>query len=273
MNEITDLFTFVGQLVITYGLQIIGAGLVFLIGRWVARWLSKGVETTLHKTKIDPTIVHFTGNLAYYIAMVVVIVAALSLVGIPTTSVVAALGAATLAIGLALQGSLSNFAAGVVIIIFAPYKVGHWIEVGGVYGQVTQVQIFNTMLNTLDNRVVIIPNGHILNGNIINYSLNSYVRLDLIINISYRDDLLQAKQILLEILQADERVAKEPKPAVAVAELAENSVNLAVRPYVRPEHMTAVRFYVMEQTKLRFDQVGITSPFPQRVVYNYTPHE
>lgn len=269
MDDITGLFTFVGQLVITYGLQILGAGLVFLVGRWLARWLSTAVENGLQKTKIDPTIVHFTGNLAYYIAMVVVIVAALSLVGIPTTSVVAALGAATLAIGLALQGSLSNFAAGVVIIVFAPYKVGHWIEVGGVYGQVTQVQIFNTMLNTLDNRVVIIPNGHILNGNIINYSLNPFVRLDLIVSISYQDDLLKAKQILLEILQADERITPDPKPAVAVAELAENGVNLAVRPYVRPEHMTAVRFYVMEQAKLRFDQAGITIPFPQRVVYNY----
>ena len=256
-------------LVVNYGLRILGSIAILVIGRWVARKIVDGVKRLLEKSKVDQTLVSFLGNVLYYLLLAVVIIAALGNVGISTTSVVAVLGAATLAIGLALQDSLGNLAAGVMIILLRPYRVGDFVEINDEVGYVTAIQIFYTALKTVDNKTIFIPNNDALASNITNYSKNELVRLDLTYGISYDDDLLQAKQILLEIARADERVADEPAPSVIVAELGDNSVNLKVRPYVRVNDMPAVTAAITEQTKLRFDAAGISFPFPQRDVHLY----
>lgn len=257
-------------LAVNYGLRILGSIAIFIVGRWAAHLVIHGLKKLLEKSKVDQTLVSFLGNVLYYLLLAVVIIAALGNVGVATTSVVAVLGAATLAIGLALQDSLGNLAAGVMIILLRPYRVGDFVEINGEDGFVSDIQIFHTTLTSRDNKTVFIPNSDVMSSNIVNYSKTEWVRLDLVYGIGYDDDLLQAKQILQEIVQAEARVATEPKPVVAVQELGDNSVNLAVRPYVKPEDMIPVSFAITEQVKLRFDAGGISIPFPQRDVHLFT---
>lgn len=254
-------------LAVDYGLRVLGSIAILIIGRWLARVVIDGLKKLLERSKVDPTLVSFLGNVLYYLLLAVVIVAALGNLGVPTTSVVAILGAATLAIGLALQDSLGNLAAGVMIILLRPYRVNDFVEINGEDGYVSDIQIFHTTLTSRDNKTIFIPNSDVMSSNIVNYSKTEWVRLDLVYGIGYGDDLLQAKQILQEIVQADDRVATEPKPIVAVQELGDNSVNLAVRPYVIPQDMVPVSFAITEQVKLRFDAAGISIPFPQRDVH------
>jgi small conductance mechanosensitive channel len=221
----------------------------------------------LEKARVDPTLVSFFGNIFYYLFLAIIVVAALNNLGIPTTSIVAIIGAATLAIGLALQDSLGNLAAGVVIIILRPYRIGDYIETSSATGYVTEIQLFHTLLTTRDNKSVLVPNSDVLDNNIVNYSRTELIRLELVYGISYGDDLLKAKRILREIVEADERVAKDPIPEVAVKELGDSSVNFAVRPYVRVRDEVPVTFHITEQVKLRFDAEGISIPFPQRDVH------
>ncbi len=262
-----DIFAAVEVLAINYGLKLLGAIAIFIIGRWLAGAITSGVKKLLGRAQVDQTLVSFFGNVLYYLLLAVVIIAALGNLGVPTTSVVAMLGAATLAIGLALQDSLGNLAAGVMIILLRPYRLGDVVEINGEGGAVTNIQIFHTMLTTLDNKTIFIPNSDVLSGNIINYSKTELIRLELTYGIGYEDDLLKAKQILLDIVQADERVAADPEPAVIVSELADNSVNLTVMPFVQVANMPAVTASVTEQAKLRFDAEGISIPFPQRDVH------
>ncbi len=249
---------------IEYGLRVIGAILIFVVGQWLARLATRVIEQGMGKANFDITLVSFIKNLAYYLLLAAVVVAALNSLGVATTSLVAILGASALAVGLALQGSLSNFAAGVMIILFRPFKVGDRIETSGVLGDVETIQIFNTTVITLDNKTVIIPNANITADNVVNYSTKGVLRIDMIFGISYDDDLLKAKHVLEEILEKHPQVLNNPAPTVAVMELADSSVNFAVRPFVKTNDYWDVYFALTEQVKLRFDQEAISIPYPQQ---------
>jgi small conductance mechanosensitive channel len=264
---VTELTQTLSDLLLTYGLRVIGAIVIFVIGRWVTGLVTRFVQRLLERAGVDKTLVIFVKNLTYYVLLAFVVLAALGNLGVQTTSLVAILGASALAVGLALQGSLANFAAGVIIILFRPFKVGDRIEAGGVEGFVEDIQIFNTILRTPDNKTVIIPNANITSDNIINYSTKGILRIDMVFGIGYDDDLLQAKRILQDILAADEGVLNDPAPTVAVMELADSSVNFAVRPFVKSADYWSVYFRVTEQVKLRFDAEGVSIPFPQQDVH------
>jgi len=248
-------------------INIATAAMIFFIGRWVAMILSDLLEKGLHHARMDVTLGKFVRNLAYFVMLAFVAIAALGRLGVPTASFVAVVGAAGLAIGLALQGSLSNFAAGVLLIIFKPFKVGDFVEIGGVKGTVQEIQIFNTVLHSLDNVRIIIPNAQVTGGNILNYTANDKRRVDLVVGVSYGDDLSKVKQVILSTLLADSRVLRTPEPAVAVLELAESSVNIAVRPWVKSGDYWPVYFDLTEKIKVELEANGITIPFPQRDIH------
>jgi small conductance mechanosensitive channel len=254
-------------LVVAYGLNILWAVIIFLIGRWAAGLIARLLRRTLTRTDVDPGLIGFAGNITYYAIVVFAALAALSRLGVQTTSIIAVLGAAGLAVGLALQGALANFAAGVLILLFKPFKVGDLVEVAGATGKVEELQIFTTVLTTPDNKTVIIPNGAVTGGNIINYTTKGTRRLDMVFGIGYDDDLLTAKRLLEQIVAGDERILQDPPPAVAVLELADSSVNFAVRPYVRVKDYWNVMFDITEQVKLTFDREGVSIPFPQQDVH------
>ena len=252
-----------------FGIKIIAALAVFLIGKWVAKKLKKAAEKIMTKGNVDITLIKFASNLTYTVLLIVVILAALGQLGVQTTSFLAILGAAGLAVGLALQGSLSNFASGVLIIFFRPFKVGDFVELAGKTGTVSQIQIFTTELKTPDNKVIIIPNSQITSSVITNFSAEDTRRVDLKFGIGYGDDLLKAKKILNDLVNSDSRILKEPAPFVAVSELADSSVNFVVRVWVNAPDYWAVFFDMNEKVKLTFDKEGISIPFPQRDVHLY----
>ncbi|MGD8805088.1 MAG: mechanosensitive ion channel [Chloroflexota bacterium] len=245
---------------------IVAIGIVVL-GILAARFLTRILRRAMVRGKVDTTLVSFVSNVLYYALLVVVVVVALSYLGVPTSSLVAVLGAATLAIGLALQDSIANLAAGLSIIALRPIGVGDYVEISGEQGFVTEARLFHTMLTTRDNKSIYVPNKDVMGNTIINYSDTELIRLDLVYGISYSDDIGKAKRILQEIIDDDERVAEQPPAMVAVKELADNSVNLVARPWVRVEDQPGVTFAVTEQVKLRFDQEGLSFPFPQRDVH------
>lgn len=250
-----------------FGLKLIAALAIFVIGRWVARWLSGLLEKGMQKAGTDQTLIVFLRNIVYVGLMVFVIIAAVGQLGVQTTSFLAVLGAAGLAVGLALQGSLANFAAGVLIIIFRPFKVGDYIEAGGVAGTVKAISIFTTTLHTPDNKVVIVPNAQVNSGTITNYSANDTRRVDMVIGVSYGDDLDKVRSVIEEVLAADERVLGDPAPLIAVSALADSSVNFTVRPWAKSSDYWGVYFDTQEKIKKRFDQEGISIPFPQQDVH------
>jgi small conductance mechanosensitive channel len=221
------------------------------------------------KRNVDQTIVSFVGSLSYYVLLVFFVIAALSQLGVQTTSFVAIVGAAGLAIGLALQGSLANFAAGFLMVIFRPFKVGDYIEGGGTAGTVEKIQIFTTQLKTPDNKTVIVPNAQMTSGNIINWSTTGTRRVDMVFGIGYDDDIDKAKTIMQDIIDADTRILKEPASVIALSELADSSVNFVVRPWVKASDYWSVYFDLTEKIKKRFDAEGISIPFPQRDVHIY----
>lgn len=257
------------SLIVTYGLNLLWAVVIFIVGRWAAGLASRLLKRGLKKADIDQGLINFVGNLVYIGVLVFAIIAAFERLGIETTSFIAVLGAAGLAVGLALQGSLANFAAGVLLLLFKPIKIGDLVEVAGQMGKVEQIQIFTTILATPDLKTVIIPNGQVTGNPITNYSTKGRRRVDMVFGIGYDDDLLKAKQILEELVNADERVLKEPVPTVAVSELADSSVNFAVRPYVNVDDYWGVYFDLTEKVKLRFDQEGISIPYPQQDVHMF----
>lgn len=266
METLTD-FDALQALMIAYGVRLLISLAIFFVGRWAARLLVDTLKKMLTRARVDQTLVSFMGNLLYYTILVIIIVTALSNLGLETTTVIAVMGGATLAIGFALQDSLSNLASGVILILLRPYQVGDLIETSGTIGFVTEIEMFYTRLRTRDNKDVFIPNNDVLDGTITNYSHTELIRLDLVYGIGYGDDILQAKKVLQQILEDEERVVKEPAPVVAVQSLGDSSVDLVVRPFVRVEQMVPVTFAITEQVKLRFDAEGISIPFPQRDVH------
>lgn len=257
------------ELLALYGLKLIAALAIFIIGKWVSKLLKGLIIKMMKKGSMEPTIIGFVSNIAYVALMAFVIIAALGQLGIQTTSFIAILGAAGLAIGLALQGSLSNFAAGFLMIIFRPFKVGDFIEGAGVAGVVEEISIFTTTMKTGDNKTIIIPNSSLSNGNIINYSAKETRRVDMTVGVSYDADLAKVKAILEELIAGEERVLKDPEHLVAVAELADNSVNLVVRMWVNTGDYWPVMFAMTEAVKVRFDKEGIGIPYPQRDIHLY----
>ena len=248
-------------------LNVLAAAAVFFIGRWLAGLVAKLLHKAMAKAKVDPTLNNFVKNLLYSILLVFVVIAALARLGVQTNSFIALVGAAGLAVGLALQGSLSNFAAGVLMIIFKPFKLGDFVEIGGASGTVKEIEIFTTTLDTLDNRRVIIPNAQVTGTNIINYTVNGTRRVDLVIGVSYGDDIGKAKEIMMGVLKSHELVLQTPEPAVAVLELADSSVNYVVRPWCKSSDYWTVRFDVTERVKLALEANGLSIPFPQRDVH------
>jgi len=250
-----------------YGLKIIGAILIFIIGRIIIGFISNAISRVLTRKGSDQTLIKFVLSLTRITLLVIVILASLSTLGVETTSFVAIIGAAGLAVGFALQGSLSNFAAGVMLIIFRPFEVGHYVEAGGTSGSIEAIGIFNTVLKTPDNKKVIIPNSSVTGGNIINYSAHETRRVDMVFGIGYADDIKKARDIMLEIISSDSRILKDPEPVVKVVELGDSSVNFAVRPWVKTADYWNVYFDLNEKIKMAFDEKGISIPFPQRDVH------
>ncbi len=263
------IITKIWELLTIYGLRAIFAVVVFIVGRWGAKVLTNFTEKIMNKKKIDLTIVSFVANMTYVALLVFVVLAALGQLGIQTTSFIAVVGAAGLAIGLALQGSLSNFAAGFLMIIFRPFKVGDYIEGAGVAGTVESIQIFTTQLKSPDNKTVIIPNAKLTADNITNYSVKGTRRVDMVFGIGYGDDIDKAKKIMTDILGKDERILKDPATKIAVVELADSSVNFIVRPWVKGDDYWDVYYDTTEKVKKSFDAENISIPFPQRDVHVY----
>jgi small conductance mechanosensitive channel len=250
-----------------YGLKIIAALIILLIGRWLATFISRLIEKALIKSRVDKTLAKFVKNLSHIGLLIFVVIAAVASLGVETTQLAVVVGAAGLAIGLALQGSLANFASGFLMIVFRPFKVGDFIETAGVKGTVDEIQIFNTIIDTPDNIRAIIPNAQITGGNVLNYTVNGTRRVDLVVGISYEDDLKKAKQVIEEVLARDDRVLKNPTPVVAVLELGDSSVNFVVRPWVKSADYWDAYFDITAKVKLALDENDITIPFPQRDVH------
>jgi small conductance mechanosensitive channel len=252
---------------VEFGINIITAIVVFFVGKWGVNLVGSGLMKAMQKGELDVTLRRFIGNVARILLMLFVIIAAINQLGVQTASLIALLGAAGLAVGLALQGSLSNFAAGVLIVLFRPYKVGDWIEGGGISGAVEEVQILTTVLKTGDNKRIIVPNSQIMGTTITNYSANDTRRVDLVVGVSYSDDIDKVRKELQDLVAADDRILDDPAVTIAVSELADSSVNFVVRPWVKTADYWGVYFDLTEAIKKRFDEVGISIPFPQQDVY------
>jgi small conductance mechanosensitive channel len=262
-----EVWTMIQTTGVDLGINVVSAIVIFFVGKWIVNLVVKGLMKAMQKGDMDITLRRFVSNLARMLLMLFVIIAAIHQLGIQTASLIALLGAAGLAVGLALQGSLSNFAAGVLIVLFRPYKVGDWIEGGGVSGAVEEVQILTTVLKTGDNKRVIIPNSQIMGTTITNYSANDTRRVDLVVGVSYSDDLDKVRKELESLVAADDRILKDPAVTIAVSELADSSVNFVLRPWVKTADYWGVYFDLTEAVKKRFDEVGISIPFPQQDVY------
>ena len=256
--------------VTTYSLKIVGAILVFLIGKWLARYISNLLGKLLRKNNVDETLSTFLGQIIYYAMFVMVLIAAAGQLGINTTSFLTIVGAAGLAIGLALKDSLSNFASGVMLILFRPFKVGDVVTAGGQTGKVESIAIFSTVITTPDNQMVIVPNSSITSDVITNVNAKPTRRIDMVIGIGYDDNIGEAKSVLEDLIKAESRILSDPAPTIAVSELADSSVNFVVRPWVKTADYWDVRFDLTEQIKLTFDEKGISFPYPQQDVHMFT---
>jgi small conductance mechanosensitive channel len=251
----------------TSGISVITALLILMFGIWVSKILTGITRRVLNKREVEPTLVKFGTNILYAVLVVFVVTAALSKIGFQTASIIAVLGAAGLAVGFALQGSLSNFAAGVMILIFHPFRVGDFIEGAGVMGSVEELGIFTTQLRTPDNKSIFVPNGSLAGGNLTNFTKNDTRRMDLVVGVGYGEDVRNVRKILLDVISEDSRILKDPAPMVAVMELSDSSVNFAVRPWVKTSEYWDIYFDIWEKIKLRLDEKGIEIPFPQRDVH------
>lgn len=254
---------------VNFGKNLIIALLIFYVGRMAIALIVRGLRKLMQKQDVDKTLETFVCNLVRMALLVVVIIAAIGALGIQTTSFIAIFGAAGLAIGLALQGSLSNFAAGVLIVLFRPYRVGNYIEGAGISGTVEQVQILTTILITPDNKEIIVPNSQIMNSIITNYSANDTRRVDMVVGVSYDDDIDKVRSTIEDLVAADDRILDEPACTIAVSALADSSVNFVVRPWVKSGDYWGVMFDMTEAIKKRFDEEGISFPFPQQDVHLY----
>lgn len=254
--------------IMDYGPKIIMAIIIYLVGAWLIKKLIGVARKVMAKGNYDESLQKFLLNLVNWGLKIFLIITVISTLGVETTSLAAVIAAAGLAIGLALQGSLGNFAGGVLIMIFKPYKIGDLVEAQGVLGSVKEIEIFTTKLITPQNKLAIVPNGAMANGNIINYTAEGKMRVDTTVGIGYGEDMKKAKQVLLEMLQANPKVLKDPAPSVNVEELADSSVNLAVRPFCKPEDYWDVYFATIEGSKLALDKAKIEIPYPHEVQIN-----
>lgn len=255
------------DLLVQYAVNLISALLILFIGNLIVKGIANGVAKVLRKKKMDDAVVEFLHSLVRYLLFVIVLIAALGRLGVQTASVVAVIGAAGLAIGLALQGSLSNFAAGVLIVSFRPFKSGDYVEIGGVAGSVESIQIFSTVLKTPDNKMVVVPNGSVIGSPITNYSRHATRRIDYVIGVSYDADLKKTKEVLTRVVAAEPRVLKDPEPTVGVVALADSSVNFVVRPWVNTEDYWGVYFDLLQAIKEELDKENIGIPYPQMDVH------
>ena len=258
---------FLNIYLIPWAINLIMALVIFVLGRWVAKGISRLVKRLMKKAGVEEILISFIGNMLYFALLVVVVIAALDQLGVNTSSVLAIFAAAGLAVGLALKDSLSNFAAGVMLVLFKPFKAGDYIEAAGTGGVVEKLRIFNTVLRTGDNREITVPNSQIYASTIVNFSARDTRRIDLIFGIGYGDDIRQAKTLIEAAMAEDERILKDPAPVILLMELADSSVNLAVRPWVKAADYWDVRSDLLERVKERFDANGISIPFPQRDVH------
>lgn len=261
------------ELLLPWAVKLGLAALIFVIGRWATKMTANGIDKIMKKAGIDATLTRFLHNVVYSALLIAVIIAAVDQLGIKTTPFLAILGAAGLAVGLALQSSLANFSSGVMLILFRPFKVGDFVEAGGTTGTVELINVFNTVMKTGDNREIIVPNAQIFGGTITNFSARATRRIDLVIGISYDDNIAKAKQIIENILSADERILKEPAPVILVLELGASSVDLAVRPWVRKENYSATRSDLLENIKTSLEDGGCSLPYPQQDVHLYKAGE
>jgi len=275
MDNIINWFTENQAMLLGYLIKFIIAIAIFVIGKFVAKLISSATKKILIHKKLDDTVISFIASLVYGLVIIVAFIAAISHLGFNTTSLVAIVGAAGLAIGLALQGSLSNFASGILLISLKPFKAGDFVEIAGTAGVVEEVHVFSTQLRTGDNKTVIIPNGGITNGTITNYSAKPTRRVDLVIGVGYNADLKQTKQILNDVVNSHALVLKDPAITIGVSELADSSVNFVVRPWVKTPDYWTVHFDLLEAIKIELDKAGIEIPFPQLSVHvnQETPNE
>lgn len=250
-----------------FAINLVIALVIFYVGKWIVNLIVSGMLRAMKKGDLDTTLRRFIANLTRMLLMLFVIIAAINQLGVQTASLIALVGAAGLAVGLALQGSLANFASGVLIVLFRPYKVGDFIEGAGIAGSVEEVQILTTVLKTGDNKQVIVPNSQIMGATITNYSANDTRRVDLVVGVSYDDDLDQVRRELESLVAADDRILDEPAVTIAVSELADSSVNFVVRPWVKTADYWGVKFGLTEAIKKRFDEADISFPYPQQDVH------
>ena len=267
MDKIVETISY---LISIYALKLVAAVLIIIIGKWLSRKISNLVVKLLEKNKVDVTLIGFFKGIVYYTLLIVVLIAAAGQLGINTTSLLTIVGAAGLAVGLALKDTLSNFASGVMLIMFRPFKVGDFVDAGGVAGTVESITIFNTILKTPDNKKIIAPNSSITGSVITNNTANPTRRVDLVAGIGYDDDIAKTKEVLVDLVKADPRILADPAPKVAVSELADSSVNFVVRPWVNTEDYWDVYFDLTEQIKITFDKEGISIPYPQQDVHLIT---
>jgi small conductance mechanosensitive channel len=264
-----ELWTQVQTTGVSFLIKAAIAIVIFVVGRIIARAIANGIRKLMRAQEVDKILETFVSNLAYWSMMIFIIIAAITQLGIATTSLIAIMGAAGLAIGLALQGSLANFAAGVLIVMFRPYRVGDFVEAAGIAGVVVQVQILTTVLKTGDNKQIVVPNAQIMGSIITNYSANDTRRVDMVVGVSYEDDIDKVRATIKELIAADERILSDPECLIAVSELADSSVNFNVRPWVKSADYWGVKFDLTEAIKKRFDKEGISFPFPQQDVHLY----
>lgn len=254
-------------LIVGWALKIVAALAILVIGNWLAKKIAAIFVKMMDRNEVDITLTKFLKNIIYYALLIAVVIAAAGQLGINTTSFLTVVGAAGLAIGLALKDSLANFSAGVMLILFRPFKVGDAVNVAGETGTVEEITIFNTVMNTPDNQKKIIPNGIVASGTITNITANDTRRIDMVFGIGYGDDIKAAERLLVDLVKAEPKVLTDPKPTVAVAELADSSVNFVVRPWVKTSDYWDVKFSLTEKIKLAFDEAGISIPFPQQDVH------
>ncbi|ELU9850694.1 small-conductance mechanosensitive channel MscS [Vibrio cholerae] len=266
-NQVNTWLTNNSDLLIQYGVNVISAILILFIGNLVVKGVAGSVANVLKKKEMDKAVVDFIHGLVRYTLFIIVLIAALSRIGVQTASVVAVIGAAGLAVGLALQGSLSNFAAGVLIVAFRPFKSGDYVEIGGIVGFVDSIQIFQTVLKSPDNKMVVVPNSAVIGGAITNYSRHETRRVDMVIGVSYKSDLQKTKRVLRETLEKDPRILKDPDMTIGVLTLADSSINFVVRPWCKTSDYWAVYFDSMQAIKEALDANGIEIPFPQMDVH------
>jgi small conductance mechanosensitive channel len=256
-----------------YAFNIIGAILIFIVGKWLSRKIANLLAKLMEKSDVDHTLINFLTNLIYYTLVVLVVIAAVGRLGVNTTSFLTIVGAAGLAVGLALKDSLSNFAAGVMLVLFRPFTIGDVVSTAGITAKVEKITIFNTLFCTPDNQLVIVPNNKIISDIITNINVKDTRRIDFVVGISYSDDMTQAKTILERLAGEDSRILKDPATTIAVAELADSSVNLVFRPWVKTSDYWDVKFDLTEKIKNALDEAGISIPFPQQDVHLFVDKE